>query len=511
MKYPLFFFISVVLAGCGAQPPTPVESQTVQIKGPTGAFLDSTLTPYVQQLLKLTDNPSGLAIGITKGEDIVYARTFGYANVEKKIPADFHSVFHIASVSKPFTAVAVAKLVQEKKLRLEDRIVDYIPEFEMKGTGYEKITIQHILTHTSGIPRHVSSDDWLNPIEGPKALEENLQNVRDFELEFEPGTKFNYSNSAFDILGIVIARVSGVPFTTYIEDHILAAAGMQSSVYRKPKDLPSNWAVPYSYGLETQEWAPYPYTGKYAPSSGLQSTLLDMCRWGLIHLGKGRYQEHQVLDETHFDLLVSPHYDTPWGDKIGLSWFLQSYLDRPNIMHLGNDTGFETNLYIYPEDTISIVVMANRDFSRVGRISLAAAELLFGEDPKSYTLSARYKFTEAFKSTGMESAKKVWETLRQDTTDIYYVEDDDILTAGAVLENAGKWRQTKEVLEYYTRLNDQSTYAWRLLGNAAAGLGDTLGAMAHYEQALKINPNYERAKTAIAKLSKAKDKRPMDE
>jgi len=157
-----------ILSCCWAQTGT----RLVQAK--EGRRLDSLLTPYVIELRKHTNNTAGMAIGVTKGEDVIYAKTFGYADVEKSLEADIMTVFHIASVSKPFTAAAIVKLVEEGKLKLDDPILDYIPDFEMKGEEFRNITIRHILTHTSGIPRHISIGDWENPIYGIHALEKNL-------------------------------------------------------------------------------------------------------------------------------------------------------------------------------------------------------------------------------------------------------------------------------------------------------------------------------------------------
>ena len=138
--------------------------------------------------------------------------------------------------------------------------------------------------------------------------------------------------------------------------------------------------------------------------------------------------------------------------------------------------------------------MANRDFSRTGRIINAISEILFSEGPKPYEVSAKYQFAKDYNIGGIHKAKATWSQLKKDTTDIYYIDDDDILTTGAILENGGKWVETKEILEYYNTLNEESTYSWRLLGNANLNLGDTLTAISNYEQCLVINPNYEKAR-----------------
>jgi CubicO group peptidase (beta-lactamase class C family) len=499
--YKLILF-TILLTSCQLKN---ISTQNFQPKNKTstalGKKVDSLLTPYVNKLRKLTDNQAGLAVGITKGNEIIYAKTFGYSNIEKGTVTDFNTVFHIASLSKPFAAFAIAKLTQQGKLELNDPIVKFIPELEMQGGNYNLITIKHILTHTSGIPANISTDDWTNPSYGEDALNENIEALKRHPLNFEPGLKFSYSNSAFDLLGIVINRVSGMPYSEFIKKNILEPAGMTKSTFKKPKDLiPHNWAVPYSYGLKTQEWNPYPYNEKLLPSSGMLTTLSDMCKWAQLHQGRGEINGKIVLEKEYFDLIVTPHFDTPWNDKIGLSWYLQSYLDHPIIMHSGQDTGFEAIIYIYPEDDISIIVMSNRDFSRTGRIINAASEIVFDKEIKDFQISAKYKFAEMYNKNGIEKAKEVWNTLKTDTTDIYIVNDGDILTTGAILENGRKWSETREVLEFYNDLNNNSTYSWRLLGNANLNIGDTLTAMNCYRKCLEINPNYEKAKLEIKKL-----------
>ena len=492
----------IIVSSCQSKD---TSTKTVQpkiiIESKLGKKLDSLLTPYVNELRNLTDNEAGLAIGITKGEKIIYAKTFGYTNVEKLSETNFNSIFHIASLSKPFTAFAIAKLIQQGKLKLEDQIIKFIPELEMQGGNYNLITIKHILTHTSGIPANISPDDWTNPSYGDNALNENIEALKKHSLDFEPGTKFSYSNSAFDILGIVISRASGMQFSKYIKINILDPAGMTKSTFKKPKDsIPNNWAVPYSYGLKTQEWTPYPYNEKLFPSSGMLTSLLDMCKWAQLHQAKGKIDGNTVLAEEYFNLIVTPQFNTPWDDKIGLSWFLQSYLEHPIIMHTGQDTGFESIIYMYPNDDVSIIVLSNRDFSRTGRIINATSEILFDKELKEYQISAKYKFAETYNNLGIEKAKEVWNTMKMDTTDIYYIDDEDILTTGAILENGKKWSETKEVLEYYNTLNNKSTYSWRLLGNANLNQGDTLSALECYKKCLEINPNYDKAKLAIENI-----------
>jgi CubicO group peptidase (beta-lactamase class C family) len=486
------------------QAPANPEPITANISGPAGAHLDSVLTPYVEELRRLTDNSAAIAIGVTAGGQVVYERVFGAAVVSRDEPAHLETRFHLASVSKPVTAAAVLRLVADSLVSLDAPLVRYLPDLVMAGEGVEQITVEQLLTHTSGMPRDLGVDDWLNPAFGPEALEVNISRARDRSLDFTPGARFSYSNSGYDLLGLLVQRVSGMPFEAYVRSRVLEPAGMNGSTFEKPEGtLPLHWAAPHSYGVTTREWTPFPYSGVNVPSSGLHATVRDMTQWGLLHLARGTRDDAPVIAPELFERMVSPQVETPWGDAMGLGWYLQSHEGRPNIMHLGNDTGFEAAMYIYPEEDISIVVMANRDFARTGRIALATAEILFGGAPKSYTLSARYPFAARLRAEGIAAAIEEWEALRSGATQRYTVDDDDLLTMGAVLENGEQWSEARDVLAYYLARSGDAAYPLRLLGNAHLGLGDTLAAVDAYQDALRVNPDYERGRLALEALGVA--------
>lgn len=488
----------LALLACTPTPPELPAPPTAHLDGPIGAHLDSVLTPYVEDLRRRTDNDAGLAIGITSGGRVVYARAFGAAELARGEPATLETRFHLASVSKSVTAAAVLRLVADGQIDLDAPMVTYLPEFRIEGEGADRITVRHALAHTSGLPRDFGVDNWAQPVFGAGALEENLARARDARLVFTPGTAFEYSNAAYDVLGLLVERVSGVSFAEYVQANVLEPAGMRHASYANPRDsLPPQWARPYSYGLTTQEWAPFPFSGANTPSTGLHASVLDMCQWGLLHLARGRAGGQTVIEADGFEAMVSPQVATPWGEAMGLGWFLQTYEGHSNLMQLGNDTGFEAAMYIYPADDVSIVVLANRDFSRTGRLALAAAEILFGGEPKPIMTSARYPFAERMRTDGISAATAVWEALSADSTDRYQVDDDDLLSMGAVLENGGRWREARDVLQYFVSRHDNAPYPWRLLGNAHVGLRDTASAIAAYSRALAIDPTYARGRAAL--------------
>ncbi|MEM7163032.1 MAG: serine hydrolase [Bacteroidota bacterium] len=473
------------------------------IKGEKGAILDSLLSPYLIALREKTMNDAGLAIGVSQGDQVIYAKAFGFADKSRGIKTDLNTQFHIASLTKPLTAYATLKLSESNRLNLTDSIGKYIPELIDAGSNFAHVNIEQILTHTSGIPRHISVDDWQNSIISEDALDLNIEQLLEHELEFEPGTKYDYSNAAFDILGLVLSRATGQTYFDLMDKEVLQPLGMEHSTFLMPEDtLPINWANSHAFGLKTQVLQPFPYNLKVAPSSSLKASILDMCKWGMLHAGNGVLNNERKINEAIFREMISPQYETPWGDHIGYSWYLQEYLERPIIMHTGESHGFESMLYIYPEEKISICVLANRSESRTGRIINATSEILFGEKPKDYETSAIYSYSRVYENEGRAKANAHWAELKEDTLDSYYTYDYSLLTSGSILENGGQWNQAQDLLKYYLIENKNSTYAWRLLGNCELALADTTEAIRCFQKTLEINPNYEKGKLALKRLEK---------
>ena len=186
----------------------------------------------------------GGAVAVMRDGKLIYARGFGYADVENKTPVQPDALFRIASVSKPITGVAIMKLVEEGKLRLDDRVAPLIAHLTPAPGAtvdprWEQITIRHLLTHTGGWDRDKPNggfDPMDRPViaaaavnaPAPASAETIIRYMKGMPLDFNPGEKFAYSNFGYDILGRVIERVSGMPYEEYVRTHVLAARGRQS-------------------------------------------------------------------------------------------------------------------------------------------------------------------------------------------------------------------------------------------------------------------------------------------
>jgi CubicO group peptidase (beta-lactamase class C family) len=387
------------------------------VEGEIGKNLDDTLSPLMQNVLRSHELP-GLAIGIVAGNEVVYARGFGVKSVETREPVSMTTLFHMASISKPFVATALMQLVERGQVRLDAPIVTYLPYFKLDDNRYGDITVQQMLSHVSGMP-DVEDYEWNKPQYDEGALERYARGLSSKKLLSEPGEKFAYSNMAFECLGDVIAKVSGMNFDDYVKRHILNPAGMVDSSFLKPEYLPENWAAPHVRILDSVAWEGYPYNRMHGPSSTLHSNVLEMCNWAITNLQRGSFEGRQILAPSSYDVLWRPWAEVGEGKQVGLSWFLGEYRGEKSVEHGGGDTGFRTNLVMLPDKKAAVVVLCNVIPAPVKDIARSALDILFGCEPTSILPYASLPVCKILREKGLDAAVAQWDVLRSNHPDEY--------------------------------------------------------------------------------------------
>ena len=210
--------VGLVVAGSPSRAP---------LRAQTADRYQRTLQPWIEQLLQREHRP-GLAIAVVEGNHVVYAHGFGVKRLGRDGPITTRSLFHMASITKPFVATSLMQLAEKGKVDLDAPVVRYLPYFRMADERYRTITVRQMLTHSSGMP-DVDDYEWDKPQYDDGALERYVRSLSDRTLLFAPGEKFQYSNMAFEILGDVIAKVSGQSFDDYVQDQILTPLRMKDS------------------------------------------------------------------------------------------------------------------------------------------------------------------------------------------------------------------------------------------------------------------------------------------
>jgi CubicO group peptidase (beta-lactamase class C family) len=339
-----------------------------QQQGPTDpaemkAFLDEELGREMEK-----HHFAGAAVSVVKDGELFFAKGYGYADLENKIPVDpERTIFRIGSVGKLFTWTAVMQLVEEGKLDLDEDINDYL-DFRIPDTYPQPITLKHLMTHTSGF------DDRL--LESLVSDADDQVSTREWLISNmpararPPGDIASYSNYNAMLAGYIVARVSGQPYDQYIQEHILNPLGMVHSTAQSPMppDLRAHASVGYTY--EDGDFQAYPnYTAQPAvlPSGAHQASVTDMARFMIAHLQDGRYSdaniaEARILNESTMQQMHSTVY-TPDPRLLGTAYGFFDFSDdgQRTIGHSGYIPPMYSLLLLLPDQNLGVFVAYNSE------------------------------------------------------------------------------------------------------------------------------------------------------
>ena len=361
-----------------------VTSVRVAAQAPAERYRNE-LQPLIEDFVHQQQIP-GFAIGVIQDDRLVYAHGFGVKNlVHNHDPVTPRSLFHMASITKTFVATSIMQLVEAGRINLDTPVVQYLPYFRVADDRYQTITVRQMVTHTSGMP-DVGDNEWDKPQYDDGALERYVRSLSNQKLIFAPGTDFRYSNMAFEVLGDLIAKVSGESFDDYVQHHILTPLKMRDSTLLIKKTDPRlmTWGHERDKDGHVFPSKVYPYNRMHSPSSNLHSNVEDMARWALANLNHGELDGRRILNEQTYDIMWKPAHKLRDSDGVGISWFLGEYRGQATVSHGGGDTGYATFLVLLPEKKIAVVFMANCDWAGKGRgqIAHAALDVALGLKPQ---------------------------------------------------------------------------------------------------------------------------------
>lgn len=308
----------------------------------------------------------GLAYGVVRGSRILAQGGVGTKEVGKADNINSQTLFHMASVTKPFVATAIAQRVEKGRLRLDQRLAEALPELRLTDPRAQSITIEQVLAHTAGLP-DVTDYQWGHPQFDEQALQRYVAGLSNMQLLFEPGKGFEYSNIGFELLARIIEVIDGVPFETAIRRSILDPLGMKASTLFYPEADKSRLATPHMVDSAGQmrRSAVFPYNRRHAGSSTLISCVDDMLRWLQVNLGDGSFGGVQIVSPKAARDLRTPRTadiggeSFPPGARAALSWFVLPLDGREVIAHGGIDVGFMSICMFAPREQIGVVAMTN--------------------------------------------------------------------------------------------------------------------------------------------------------
>jgi CubicO group peptidase (beta-lactamase class C family) len=329
--------------------------QNIEVNGSKTSLLGKVDSIVINKINQY-DIP-GLSIGLVRNGSIIYANGYGVKNIGNKDLVTENSIFHTASISKLFTALAIMKLEETNALSIDDRLIEILPELNYNDQRVVNVTVKNLLNHTSGLP-DINNYHWGNNNQSDSSLKEFVLGLN-LKLDSDPSAEYMYSNLGYDILGYVIEKVSGSTFDDYLKENILNQNEMYASDFRFFKIPDSIRTSPHSknrilkniYIRET-----YPYTREHAPSSTLNSSAKELSKWMISFL--------ESLDNKNaginYEIMIQPTNNS--NVHIGLGFQLGEIDRFKKIGHYGGDKGFRSYLMMIPEEKIGLVLLANCDY-----------------------------------------------------------------------------------------------------------------------------------------------------
>jgi len=297
------------------------------------------------------------AVLVARGDEVLLSKGYGFANLEWKIPNTPETEFRLGSITKQFTAASVLLLEEQGKLRIDDPIGNCLRDIP---ESWSKITIFHLLTHTSGIPNFTNLPDYAGSKGTATSPEQRIARLRDQPLDFEPGTKWAYSNSGYVVLGQLIQQVSGVPYAQFVRDNIFTPIGMNDSGYDSNSAIIARRASGYRTGKKgTLLNAEYIDMSIPFAAGALYSTTQDLLKWE-IALFAGKVVSAASLTKM----------TTPFMRNYAFGLMVEQRGGHKIIWHNGGIDGFSTELHYWPDQRITVVVLANEESS--ARTDIAA-------------------------------------------------------------------------------------------------------------------------------------------
>ncbi|MGN6391249.1 MAG: serine hydrolase domain-containing protein [Gemmatimonadales bacterium] len=305
----------------------------------------------------------GMSVAILRGDSVLLARGYGFANLEHRVPATDSTVYAVGSLSKQFTAAAIVVLSQQGRLRLDDPITRYLPE---GSAVWSSVTIRHLLTHTSGVPEDTTLD-WHRDYSESELVRSAAQ-----PLEFEPGTLESYSSTGYALLGVIIHRVTGMPWGDFVRDHIFRPLGMRTARANSDTDIVPNRTAGYYFvndTLKNADWVSPSING--TADCCLSFTVLDLARWaiGLNHA--------KVLGRAGLEMSWTPVKLNNGGTyPYGFGWNIFEQRGYQRIGHSGAWRGCHATIQRYPEFDLTVIVLLNLGQANSEGIAVGIAGLL---------------------------------------------------------------------------------------------------------------------------------------
>ena len=319
----------------------------------------------VEDAMRAQDIP-GLSVAVGRGDTLRWTQGFGFADLENSVPATAETVYRLASISKPITAVAVLQPAQAHKLDLDHPVQDWVPDFPAKPWP---LTVRQLLCHQSGI-RHYRPGEILSAKHYTK-LHDGLAVFANDPLLHEPGTAMHYSTYGYCLLGCVVEGASGEPFATWVQQHVFAPAGMASTMLDDAERIIPHRAQGYRRGDDGElRNSAMVDTSNKVPGGGLCGTAADLVRFAIAV-----YQDRLLEPAWRERMWTAQALADGKPTGYGLGWGVSEVDGEPVVQHSGGQPRVSTLLWVEPRRKVAVALMCNLEGAKLGALARRLTEL----------------------------------------------------------------------------------------------------------------------------------------
>jgi CubicO group peptidase (beta-lactamase class C family) len=360
------------------------QKEAAEFLATQGADTKATLPApeaLVDNLLKSRISPDGAAAAVlvARNGKILFEKAYGLADIERKVPATVDTKFRIGSVTKQFTAAGILRLQQAGKLKVTDTLAKYFPDFPRGG----EVTLQRLLTHTSGIHSYTDGVGFMQTVTKPTTTAEMIETIKKFPFDFNPGVRWSYSNSGYFILGAILEKVSGKDYGTFLQETLFAPLGLKATGVYRNSQPPSGAAVGYEFSdghfKKALDWD----MSQAGGAGAIYSTVNDLYLWNEAVFG-GKVLGKADLAAAFTPVVTDENKNDKHDEGYGYGWMIGRFRGTREISHGGGLQGFLSNLLRYPDKDFTVVVLVNasppKPRTDPGTLSREIAEIYLGAE-----------------------------------------------------------------------------------------------------------------------------------
>lgn len=428
---------------------------------------------------------------------VIYRKGLGEANRSWGIPNTPDTRFRIGSVTKQFTATLVLQLVDEGVLKLDEPISLYLPEYPKEAGA--RVTIHHLLNHTSGIPNYTDIPGFAE--DHSRVRYEHEDFVATFSgrpLDFEPGTKWRYSNSGYFLLGVIIEKVTGKRYEQMLRERILDPLGLKQTGYEHDDEVIEKQATGYASNPDgTAQRAPFIDPGIPFSAGMMYSTVDDLFKWDQELYGD-RFLSNAALRERMF---------TPHMQGYGYGWRISELKigsrTVKTVEHGGAIPGFVAGFRRMPNERNTIIVMDNTSGPHVEELVDGITQLLYDQPANEPTESIARVVAQDIEKMGVDAATKRFRAIRKDSLAIYDFDEAGMNALGYVYLQRHRLDAAIAVFAMNVEAHPDAFNVHDSMGEAWLLSGDTAKAIASYRKAYALNPTLPSARAVLERLGEA--------